>query len=120
MTSSRNGPGVTKQDDGSILLETWDCGRSIRMIEPDGRVSMVITGDLKPTPKPPAPTSDKPFFVRHTSSGQEIVSAEGIVVACTTDPAMAKHINCLLIVFENLKAKKAASGPLPGDPQKQK
>jgi hypothetical protein len=109
MNPSRSGPGVTKLDDGRMLLETWDCGRSIRMIEPDGKVSMVITGDLKPT-KSPAPPSDKPFHVRHTSSGQEIASANGEVIATTTDEKHATHICHLLIVWENMKAKKAASG----------
>ena len=120
MNPSRNGPGVTKLDDGRMLLETWDCGRSIRMIEPDGKVSMVITGDLKPSPKPPAPTSDALFHVRHTSNGQEIISADGEFIASTTDEKHATHICSLLIVWEVMKAKQSASGASPGDPQKQK
>src|SRR5947209_8710727 len=107
MNPSRNGPGVTKQDDGSILLETWDCGRSIRLIEPDGRVSMVITGDLKPTPKPSAPTSDQLFQVRHTSSGQEILTSDGEIIANTKDERHAMHICTLLVVWENLKKQQA-------------
>lgn len=115
MNPSRSGPGVTKLDDGRMLLETWDCGRSIRMIEPDGKVSMVITGDLNPRPKPPAPTSDKPFHVRQTSSGHEIVSAGGEIIATTTDERHATHICKLLLVWENLKAKQA--GAYPADPK---
>lgn len=110
MNPSRNGPGVTKLEDGRMLLETWDCGRCIRMIEPDGKVSMVITGELNSRPKPPAPPSDQLFHVRHTSSGQEIVSAEGEIIASTKKEANAKHLCTLLIVWENLKAKKASSG----------
>jgi hypothetical protein len=109
MNPNRNGPGVTKLEDGRFLLETWDCGRTIRLIEPDGKVSMVITGDLHPRPKPPAPASGEPFFVRHTSSGQEIVSAEGEVIANTTNPEKAKHICTLLIVWDNLKKKQAGA-----------
>ena len=107
---SRNGPGVTNLDDGRMLLETWDCGRSIRMIEPNGKVSMVITGDLKPPSKSPAPISDALFHVRHTRNGQEIVSADGEIIATTTDEANAKHVCNLLLVWENMKATKALSG----------
>src|SRR5437764_7981477 len=98
MNTSRIGPGITKLEDGRMLLETWDCGRSIRMIEPDGKVSMVITGDLNPRPIPPAPTSDKLFHVRHTSSGQEIVSADGEIIGTTTDERQATHICKLCVV----------------------
>jgi len=110
MNPSRIGPGVTRLEDGRILLETWDCGRSIRMIEPDNMVSMVITGDLNPRPKPPAPTSHALFHVRQTSKGQEIVSAEGEIIASTTDEKNATHVCKLLLVWESLKAKKASSG----------
>lgn len=86
------------------------------MIEPDGKVSMVITGELNSRPKPPAPPSDQLFHVRHTSSGQEIVSAEGEIIATTTAEKNATHICKLLLVWERLKAKQAGSGSLPGDP----
>ncbi len=99
-----NAPGVTKLEDGRMLLETRDCGRCIQMIEPNGKVSMVITGDWTPPPKLPAPTSAALFHVRPTSNGQEIVSAGGEIIATTTDEKQATHICKLLIVWGNLKA----------------
>lgn len=101
-----NMPNVTDIGDGRKLVETHDRGHCIRMIEPDGKVSMVIAIPPSPPPKP----SDKPFHVRHTRSGQEIVSAEGEIIANTKDEKHATHICNLLIVWENMKARKAASG----------
>ena len=102
-----NMPNVTDIGDGRKLVETHDRGHCIRMVEPDGKVSMVIAKSPSPPPKPPEPTSDKPFHVRQTSSGQEIVSAEGEIIATTTDEKHATHICKLLIVWENLKEKQA-------------
>jgi len=90
-------PKVTDIGDGRKLVETHDRGHCIRMIEPST------------PPKPPAPASDEPFFVRHTSNGQEIVSAEGEVIASTKKEANAKHLCTLLIVWENLKKKQAGA-----------
>jgi hypothetical protein len=112
-------PNVTDIGDGRKLIETYDRGHCIRMIEPDGKVSMVIAKSPSPPPKPPAPPSEKLFHVRQTSIGQEIVSAQGEIIATTTDEKHAKHICTLLVVWENLKAKQSASGSSPGDPQKQ-
>jgi len=102
-------PKVTDIGDGRKLVETHDRGHCIRMIEPDGKVSMVIAMSPSTPPKPPAPASDEPFFVRHTSNGQEIVSAEGEVIASTKKEANAKHLCTLLIVWENLKKKQAGA-----------
>jgi hypothetical protein len=103
-------PNVTDIGDGRKLVETHDRGHCIRMVEPDGKVSMVIAKSPSPPPKPPAPPSDKAFHVRQTRSGQEIVSAEGEIIANTKDEKHATHICNLLIVWENMKAKKASSG----------
>ena len=101
-----NAPGVTDIGEGRKLVETKDRGHCIRMIEPDGKVSMVICINT-PRPPKPVPASDKPFYVRHTSSGQEIVSAEGEFIASTTDEKHATHICKLLLVWEIMKAKQA-------------
>src|SRR5260370_482115 len=103
-------PNVTDIGDGRKLVETHDRGHCIRMVEPDGKVSMVIAKSPSPPPKPPAPACDKPFHVRQTSYGQEIVSADDEFIASTTDEAKATHISKLLIVWENLKAKKSSTG----------
>ncbi len=102
-----NMPNVTDLGDGRKLVETKDRGHCIRMVEPDGKVSMVIA--MSPT-SPPKPATDALFHVQHTRNGQEIVSAEGEIIATTTDEANAKHVCNLLIVWERLKAKKASSG----------
>jgi hypothetical protein len=102
-----NMPGVTDLGDGRSLVKSHDRGHCYTMVEPDGKVSMLISIN---GPPPPNPNPDQSFHVRDTSSGQEIVDAEGVVVACTTDPAIAKHIKSLLVVYENMKASKASSG----------
>ncbi len=106
-----NMPNVTDIGDGLRMVETNDKGHCYRILEPDGKVSVTIWASSPPVPKVALkPASDDQFHVRHTDGGQEIVDAQGSVVARTTDPAMAKHINTLLIVYENLTAKKASSG----------
>ena len=103
-----NAPGVTDIGEGRKLVETKDRGHCIRMIEPDGKVSMVICINT-PRPPKPAPASNDLFHVRHTSRGQEIVSAEGEIIATTTDEKNATHICKLLIVWENLKKQQAGA-----------
>lgn len=111
-----NMPCVTDLGDGRIMVEGRDKGHYMKMIEPDGKVSMVIslndpTPKLDPKPLPKLkPDPDNSFHVRDYGSSQEIVDAQGVVVARCTDPAMAKHIKCLLVVYENLQARKASSG----------
>ena len=106
-----NMPNTTDIGDGLRMVETNDKGHCYRILEPDGKVSVTIWASSPPAPKvAPRSAPDASFHVRDTHSGQEIVNAQGIVVACTTDPAMGKHIMNLLIVFENMKAKKASSG----------
>lgn len=102
-------PNVTDIGDGRKLVETHDRGHCIRMVEPDGKVSMVIAMSPSLPPKPPAPAFDALFHVRHTSSGQEIVSAEGEIIATTTDENHATHICKLALVWENMKAKQAGA-----------
>jgi hypothetical protein len=45
----------------------------------------------------------------HVGSTQEIVKADGEVVAKTTDEATAKHICYLLIVYENIQERKKSA-----------
>ena len=106
-----NMPNTTDMGDGLRMVETNDKGHCYRILEPDGKVSVTIWASSPPAPKvAPRSAPDASFHVRHTDSGQDIVDTKGIVVASTKDPAMANHIKNLLIVFENLKAKKASSG----------
>ena len=102
---------TTDFGDGRRMVGTHDKGHCYRIIEPDGSVSVTILASSPLAPKAtPKPASDTLFHVRDTDSGQGIVNAQGIVVARTTDPAMAKHIKNLLIVYEKMKAKKGSSG----------
>ena len=58
------------------------------------------------------------LFGGNTDSGQEIVDAKGIVLARTSDRAMAEHIRTLLVVWETLKKKQAGSSPVSLPEQK--
>lgn len=107
-----NLPNSTDLGNGLRLVETRDRGHCYRVLEPDGRSSVIITVNCPPAT--PMANPDESFRVRETRGGQEIVSADGVVIATTTDPQMAKHIRSLLVVWENLKRKKAA-GALPGN-----
>ena len=103
---------TTDIGDGLHMVETNDKGHCYRVLEPDGKVSVTIWASSPPAPKvAPKPAPDASFHVRHTDSGQEIVSAQGIVVASTKNPAMAEHIRTLLVVWETLKKKQAGSSP---------
>ena len=102
---------TTDFGNGVSMVESHDRGHCYEIIEPDGRVSVTILASSPLAPKvAPKPAPAASFHVRDTDSGQEIVSAQGIVVASTTELATAKHIMNLLIVFENMKARKASSG----------
>ena len=103
-----NMPNSTDLGDGLQMIETKDRGHCFRVLEPDGKVSVVIAVN-SPPPKPPIPT-DKPFYVRQADSGQEVMSFNGEIVARTTDEAMAEHICKLLNVYEIIQKRKAASG----------
>ena len=106
-----NMPNTTDIGNGLRMVETNDKGHCYRVLEPDGKVSVTIWASSPPVYKPAPPTTSSALFhVRDTDSGQEIVNPQGIVVARTTDPAIGKHIMNLLIVFENMKAKKSSPG----------
>lgn len=98
-------PNCTDLGEGRRMVETHDTGHCFRVLEPDGKVSVTICVNA-----PPPTTPAELFDVRLTSSGQEVVDAQGLVVARTTNLAMAKHIKNLLIVYENMKARKPSSG----------
>lgn len=100
-----NAPGVTDLGDGRKMVETKDRGHCYRMVEPDGKVSVVIAVNTPTHPKP-KPIADRPFQVRETDNGQEIIDADGYFVARTVNPDMARHICNLLIVFVNMKRSK--------------
>jgi hypothetical protein len=74
-------------------------GDSFRIVESDGRTSVVIHATAK--------DADKPFQIRHWRSTQEIVDATGQLVAQTTDPEMARRICNLLIAHRNIEDQKA-------------
>lgn len=104
-------PNVTDIGDGLRLSETRDRGHCYRILEPDGKVSVIIALGSPPPPRPPKPI--EPFEVRHKGSGQEIIDSQGGVVAMTTDEAMADRICKLLLLHEKAKARKASSGSAP-------
>ena len=106
-----NMPNTTDIGDGLRMVETHDKGHCYRIVEPDGSVSVTILASSPLAPKVATkPAPDASFHVRDTDSGQEIVNAQGVVMARTTDPAMGKHIMNLLTVYENMKARKSSSG----------
>lgn len=103
-----NAPGVTDLGDGRRLVETRDKGHCIKMIEPDGSVSLVISKN-SPSP-PPKPAGTGKYYVRHTHDGQEIIDPEGNVFARTADEAKADRIRKLLSAYDVMMANKASSG----------
>lgn len=102
-----NMPNTTDLGDGRKMVETKDREHCYRIYEPDGKVSTIIAVNTPPHPQP-TPISDKPFHVRQTSSGQDIVDAQGEVVARTTEEATAKHICFLLTAYRNIQDRKAS------------
>ena len=102
-----NAPGVTELGDGRRLVETHDRGHAIRMVEPDGAVSMVICMN---SPSPSKSAGNGKYHVRHARDGHEVIDPEGNVYARTTDAAKADHIRKLLTAYEMMMAKKASSG----------
>ncbi len=102
-----NAPGVTDLGDGRRLVETHDKGNCIRMIEADGKVSMVISMS---GPSPPKPAGTGKYHVRPSRDGHEVIDPEGNVYARTMDEAKADHIRKLLSAYEIMMAKKASSG----------
>ena len=100
-----NMPGVTDLGDGRLLVEGRDKGHYIKMIEPDGKVSMVISLN-DPLPKPVA---IDPYQVRTLWSGQEIIDTDGKVIATTTDPQEAALLCKMRNLYEKVRRKKLAS-----------
>ena len=100
--------GVTDIGDGRRFVETRDKGHTIKMIEPDGLVSMVICKD--PPSAPPKPAGTGKYYVRHTHDGQEVIDPQGDVYAKTTDEAKAEQHRRLLACYDAMIANKAASG----------
>lgn len=102
-----NMPNTTDLGDGRKMVKTTDRGLCYRIYEPDGEVSTIIAVNTSPPPQP-TPISDKPFQVRQSSRGQEIMNAQGEIVARTTDEAIARHICFLLIAYRNIQDRKAS------------
>jgi hypothetical protein len=88
-----------KTEDGLQVVHDQD---SMRIVDPDGTISVTI----HVAPK----GHDEPFRVQHWRSTQEVMDAEGKVVARTTDPEMAKRICHLLIAHKIIEDRKAAAG----------
>lgn len=100
-----NMPGVTDLGDGRLMVESRDKGHCIKMIEPDGKVSMVISLN-GPQPKP---VVTEPYQVRTLWNGQEITDTDGKVIATTTDPLEAALICKMRNLYEKVQRKKQAS-----------
>jgi hypothetical protein len=97
-------PNVKDIGNGLRMIETRDRGHCYRIMEPDGKVSVIISVNTPPPPRPPKPID--PFVVRPSTSGHDVISAIGETVATTTDKAMAERICKLLILHERAKARK--------------
>ena len=97
-----NIPATPPGDDLPDGLRLVDgIGDSFKVIDPDGRTSVLIQASAK--------DAHKPFRVRYWKTNQEILNAAGTVIAKTTDPEMAKHVCHLLIAYKNIQDRKAAS-----------
>lgn len=106
-------PNVKDIGDGLRMIETRDRGHCFRILEPDGKVSVIIALGSPPPPRPPKPK--EPFDVRPSAKGHDVINHVGDVVATTTEYAMADRICKLLVLHEKAKARKASSGSSPDD-----
>jgi len=88
-----------KTDDGLRVVQSDD---QVWIVEPNGTTSVTINLALK--------HDDKPFRIQNWRSTQEVMDAEGKVVARTTDPEMAKRICHLLIAHKIIEDRKVAAG----------
>lgn len=100
-------PNVKDIGNGLRMMETRDRGHCYRILEPDGKVSVIISVNTPPPPRPPKPID--PFEVRPSTSGHDVINTTGETVATTTDKAMAVRICKLLILHERAKARKAST-----------
>lgn len=91
---------MTTQQQGDGLRVVHD-NDTVRIIEPDGRTSVTILTNMK--------DDNKLYRIQYWRSTQEIVNAEGKVVARTTDPDMARRICDLLIVHSTWEKRKAGA-----------
>jgi hypothetical protein len=98
-----NMPGVTDLGDSRRLVETHDKGHCIRMIESDGKVSMVISMSGPPAPKP---VVNEPYHVRSLWCGHEIIDSDGKVLATTTNPNEAALFCKMRNLYEKMRRKK--------------
>lgn len=111
-------PNVKDIGDGLRMIETRDRGHCYRILEPDGKVSVIIALGSPPPPRPPKPK--EPFEVRPSTKGHDVINHVGDVVATTSEYAMADRICKLLVLHEKAKARQAAPGSSPGQGQEQK
>lgn len=100
-------PNVKDIGDGLRMIETHDRGHCYRILEPDGKISVVIAVNTPPPPRPPKPID--PFEVRPSTIGHDVISTTGDTVATTTDKTMADRICKLLILHERAKARRAST-----------
>jgi len=111
-------PNVKDIGDGLRMIETRDRGHCYRILEPDGKVSVIIALGSPPPPRPPKPKD--PFEVRPSTKGHDVINGIGEVIATTYEYAMADRICKLLVLHEKAKARQAAPGSSPGKAQEQK
>jgi len=106
-------PNVTDIGDGLRMIETRDRGHCYRILEPDGKVSVIIALGSPPPQRPP--NRKDPFEVRPSTNGHDVINLVGEVVATTTEYSMADRICKLLVLHEKAKARQAAPGSSPGE-----
>lgn len=111
-------PNVKDIGNGLRMIETRDRGHCYRILEPDGKISVIIALGSPPPARPPKPK--EPFEVRPSTQGHDVINLVGDVVATTSEYAMADRICKLLVLHEKAKARKASSGSAPDDLQESK
>ena len=100
-------PNVKDIGNGLRMIETHDRGHCYRILEPDGKVSVIIAVNTPPPPRPSKPKD--PFEVRPSTSGHDVINSIGDVIATTSEYATADRICKLLILHERAKARKAST-----------
>ena len=100
-------PNVKDIGNGLRMIETHDRGHCYRILEPDGKVSVIIAVNTLPPPRPLKPRD--PFEARPSTNGHDIINPIGEIVAQTTDRSMADRICKLLVLHEKAKERKAST-----------
>ena len=98
-------PNVTDIGDGLRMVRTRDQGLTYRIIEPNGKASVIIS--VNSPPPATVPQVETPFEVRCLNGSHEVIAPDRSVFATTTDSANAALICKMLNLYQKVQLKKS-------------